>query len=77
MFAMGALGRQEWRDEGLRSATNSEACIENFADRLATSGATHIEECIRDPHVRIEHDLAVVSAPLYLLHRWQARSLRQ
>jgi hypothetical protein len=27
MFAMGALGRQEWRDEGLRSATDSEACI--------------------------------------------------
>ncbi len=37
--------------------------IENFANRVATSGTTHIEERIHDPEVRIDHDLAVVWAP--------------
>jgi Putative lumazine-binding len=37
--------------------------VENFANRVATSGTTHIEEQIHDPQVRIDHDLAVVWAP--------------
>ena len=41
----------------------SQITIENFANRVATSGTTHIEERIHDPHVRIDHDLAVVWAP--------------
>src|SRR5271167_2069943 len=36
----------------------SQITIENFANRVATSGTTHIEERIHDPHVRIDHDLA-------------------
>lgn len=41
----------------------SQITVENFANRVATSGTTHIEERIHDPHVRIDHDLAVVWAP--------------
>jgi len=41
----------------------SQITIENFANREATSGTTHIEERIHDPEVRIDHDLAVVWAP--------------
>ena len=41
----------------------SQITIENFANRVATSGTTHIEERIYDPNVRIDHDLAVVWAP--------------
>lgn len=41
----------------------SQITIENFANRVATSGTTHIEERIYDPHVRIDHDLAVVWSP--------------
>ncbi len=41
----------------------SQITIENFANRVATSGTTHIEERIYDPQVRIDHDLAVVWAP--------------
>ena len=41
----------------------SQISIENFANRVATSGTTHIEERVRDPQVRIDHDLAVVWAP--------------
>jgi len=37
--------------------------VEDFANRVATTGTTHIEERIRDPYVRIDHDLAVVWAP--------------
>jgi hypothetical protein len=40
-----------------------EITVENFANRVATSGTTHIEERIHDPQVRIDHDLAVVWAP--------------
>lgn len=41
----------------------SQITVENFANRVATSGTTHIEERIHDPKVRIDHDLAVVWAP--------------
>jgi hypothetical protein len=41
----------------------SRITIENFANRLANSGTTHIEERIHDPRVSIDHDLAVVWAP--------------
>jgi len=41
----------------------SQITIENFANRVATSGTTHIEERIHDPHVSIDRDLAVVWAP--------------
>lgn len=41
----------------------SQITIENFANRVATSGTTRIEERIHDPHVSIDHDLAVVWAP--------------
>jgi hypothetical protein len=41
----------------------SQITVENFANRVATSGTTHIEERIHDPEVRIDHDLAVVWAP--------------
>lgn len=37
--------------------------VEYFANRVATSGTTHIEERIHDPQVRIDHDLAFVWAP--------------
>jgi hypothetical protein len=42
----------------------SQIAAENFANRVATSGTTHIEERIHDPEVHIDHDLAVVWAPL-------------
>jgi hypothetical protein len=41
----------------------SQITVENFANRVATSGTTHIEERIHDPEVRIDRDLAVVWAP--------------
>ncbi len=41
----------------------SQLTIEQIANRIATSGTSHIEERIHDPHVRIDHDLAVVWAP--------------
>ncbi len=41
----------------------SQITIENVANRIATSGTTHIEEHIHDPHIRIDHDLAIVWAP--------------
>jgi Putative lumazine-binding len=41
----------------------SQLTVEFWANRVATSGTTHIEERIHDPHVQIDHDLAVVWAP--------------
>ena len=41
--------------------------FEDFANRVAKPGATHIEERIHDPLVRIDHDLAVVWAPFDFL----------
>lgn len=42
----------------------SQFTVEFWANRVATSGTTHIEERIHDPEVHIDHDLAVVWAPL-------------
>ncbi len=41
----------------------SQITIESLANRIATSGTSHIEERINHPHVRIDRDLAVVWAP--------------
>ena len=41
----------------------SQFTVEFWANRVATSGTTHIEERIHDPEVRIDHDLAFVWAP--------------
>jgi hypothetical protein len=41
----------------------SQLTVEFWANRVATSGTTHIEERIHDPQIHIEHDLAVVWAP--------------
>jgi hypothetical protein len=47
----------------VREGNLSQITVENFANRVATSGTTHIEERIHEPQVRIDHDLAVVWAP--------------
>jgi Putative lumazine-binding len=47
----------------VREGNLSQMTVEDFAHRVATSGTTHIEERIHDPHVRIDHNLAVVWAP--------------
>ena len=47
----------------VQSGNLSQITIESVANRIATSGTTHIEERIYNPHVRIDHDLAVVWAP--------------
>jgi len=41
--------------------------FQEFAERVAKPGTTHIEERIHDPLVRIDHDLAVVWAPFEFL----------
>ena len=41
----------------------SQITVEFWANRVATSGTTHIEETIHDPEIHIDHDLAVVWAP--------------
>jgi len=41
----------------------SQLTVEFWANRVATSGTTHIEERIHDPEVRIDRDLAMVWAP--------------
>jgi hypothetical protein len=41
----------------------SQLTVEFWANRVATSGTSHIEERIHDPEVDIDHDLAVVWAP--------------
>jgi hypothetical protein len=47
----------------VREGALSQITIENFANRVATSGTTHIEERMHDPQVHIDRDLAVVWAP--------------
>ena len=47
----------------VREGDLSQITIENFAHRVATSGTTRVEERIYDPHVHIDHDLAVVWTP--------------
>lgn len=44
----------------------SQITAENLANRVATSGITHIEERIHEPRVHIDRDLAVVGAPFDL-----------
>jgi hypothetical protein len=46
-----------------RDGVLSQFTVEFWANRVATSGTTHIEERIHDPEIRIDHDLAVVWAP--------------
>jgi Putative lumazine-binding len=41
----------------------SQLTVEFWANRVQTSGTTHIEERIHDPEVHIDHDLAAVWAP--------------
>jgi hypothetical protein len=41
----------------------SQLTVEYWANRVATSGTTHIEERIDNPQIRIDHDLAMVGAP--------------
>ena len=47
----------------VQSGVLSQFTVEFWANRVATSGTTHIEERIQDPEVRIDHDLAIVWAP--------------
>jgi Putative lumazine-binding len=47
----------------VQSGVLSQFTVEFWANRVATSGTTHIEERIHDPEVRIDHNLAIVWAP--------------
>jgi len=47
----------------MREGKPVQMTFQNFAERVAKPGTTHIEERIHDPLVRIDHDLAVVWAP--------------
>ena len=46
----------------MRDGKPTQMTFEAFADRVGRPGATHIEERIHNPLVRIDHDLAVVWA---------------
>jgi hypothetical protein len=47
----------------LQEAVLSQLIVEYWANRVATSGTTHIEERIDNPQIPIDHDLAMVWAP--------------
>ena len=47
----------------MQNGVLSQLTVEFWANRVATSGTTHIEERIHNPEVRIDHDLASVWAP--------------
>jgi hypothetical protein len=47
----------------MREGKPVQMTFQEFAERVAKPGTTHIEERIHDPLVRIDHDLAVVWAP--------------
>ena len=47
----------------MRDGKPVQMTFQEFAERVAKPGTTHIEERIHDPLVRIDHDLAVVWAP--------------
>src|ERR1700730_1262 len=47
----------------MRDGKPGKMTIEEFADRVGRPGATHIEERIHDPLIRIDNDLAMVWAP--------------
>ena len=51
----------------MRDGKPSQMTFEDFAERVGKPGATHIQERIHDPLVRIDHDLAVVWAPFEFL----------
>jgi putative lumazine-binding protein len=51
----------------MRDGKPIQLTFNEFADRVAKPGTTHIEERIHDPLVRIDHDLAVVWAPFEFL----------
>ncbi len=51
----------------MRDGKPVQMTFDDFAKRVATPGSTHIEERIRDPLVRVDHDLAVVWAPFEFL----------
>jgi len=51
----------------MRDGKPSQMTFEDFAERVGKPGATHIQERIHDPLVRIDHDLAAVWAPFEFL----------
>jgi Putative lumazine-binding len=51
----------------VRDGVLSQLTVEFWANRVATSGAKHIEEPIYDPEVHIDHDLALIWAPFNFL----------
>lgn len=51
----------------MRDGKPTQMTFEEFADRVGRPGATHIEERIHDPLIRIDNDLAVVWAPFEFL----------
>jgi hypothetical protein len=51
----------------MRDGKPTSMTFEEFADRVGRPGATHIEERIRDPLIRIDNDLAMVWAPFDFL----------
>ena len=51
----------------MREGKPVQMTFQDFAERVAKPGTTHIEERIHDPLVRIDHDLAVVWAPFEFL----------
>ena len=51
----------------MRNGKPTQMSFDTFAEHVARPGATHIEERIHDPLVRIDNDLAVVWAPFEFL----------
>lgn len=51
----------------MRDGKPIQMTFEDFAERVAKPGTTHIQERIHDPLVRVDHDLAVVWAPFDFL----------
>ena len=51
----------------MRNGKPMQITFDDFANRVARPGTTHIEERIHDPLVRIDNDVAVVWAPFDFL----------
>ena len=51
----------------MRDGKPTQMTFEAFAERVGKPAATHIEERIHDPLVRVDNDLAVVWAPFEFL----------
>jgi len=47
----------------MRETGPSQSSIEQFSDRLATSGTTKMEESLHDPVIQVKNDLGIVWAP--------------